>query len=68
MKRTVAIAFSTALAAGALSLAASPAANAAECYQPGKPSSVVHDNHELAPAPLDGAVHGAEQTACKNGL
>lgn len=68
MKKTAAAAFSAALMLGALSLATAPAAGAEECYQPGKPSSVIHDNHELAPPPADEVVHAADQAACENGL
>lgn len=54
---------------GALSLAAAPAASAEEeCYNQGAPSSLIHDNHELAPAPLDEVVHDADQALCENDL
>lgn len=68
MIKTVSGVLSALLVAGAVSLAVAPAAQAAECYNPGSASSVLHDNHELAPEPAEGVVHTAEQQACKRGL
>lgn len=67
--RKLAVVFGTALAASVVGITgAATSASAAECYNPGSPSSVVHDNHEAVPAPADGVVHAGEQGACKRGL
>lgn len=71
--RKLAVVFGTALAASVVGItgaatSASVTVSAAECYNPGSPSSVVHDNHEAVPAPADGVVHAGEQGACKRGL
>lgn len=68
MTKTVSGVLSALLVAGAVSLAVTPGAQAAECYHPGSASAVIHDNHELAPAPADGVVHTGEQQLCKRGL
>ncbi|WP_116051219.1 hypothetical protein [Amycolatopsis palatopharyngis] len=54
------------LTAGALSVALAPGA-AAECYNPGSPSSVLHDNHDAA-GPAADVVHTGEQELCRRGL
>ncbi|MFE6648966.1 hypothetical protein ACFVJS_20540 [Nocardioides sp. NPDC057772] len=67
--RKLAVVFGTALAASVVGIAgATGSASAAECYNPGSPSSVLHDNHDAAPAPADGVVHTTEQQACQRGL
>ncbi len=68
MTRTVSGVLSALLVAGAMSLALAPAAHAADCYNPGSPSSVIHDNHDLAPEPVEGVVHTGEQELCEQGL
>lgn len=69
MKKIASAVLTGMLAMGALSLAAAPAASAEEeCYNQGAPSSLIHDNHELAPAPLDEVVHDADQALCENDL
>lgn len=67
--RKLAVVFGTALAASVVGITGTTAAaSATECYNPGSPSSVLHDNHEAAPAPAEGVVHTADQETCNRGL